>query len=134
MTALEWWVARRPVFQIASSCYHWNMTPEIVSVVLTGGGVLLGVWRMLAYYEARNDAAHAKLGQRIDAVSSELGQRIDAVSSELGQRIDAVRAELGARLDSGHAELGGRIDAVNGRIDTVNGRMDTLLHELAKRG
>ena len=123
MTALEWWVARRPVFQIASSCYHWNMTPEIVSVVLTGGGVLLGVWRMLAYYEARNDAAHAKLGQRIDAVSS-----------ELGQRIDAVRAELGARLDSGHAELGGRIDAVNGRIDTVNGRMDTLLHELAKRG
>ena len=123
MTTLEWWVARRPVLQIASSCYHWNMTPEIVSVVLTGGGVLLGVWRMLAHYEARNDAAHAKLGQRIDAVSS-----------KLGQRIDAVRAELGARLDSGHAELGGRIDAVNGRIDTVNGRMDTLLHELAKRG
>ena len=88
------------------------MTPEIVSVVLTGGGVLLGVWRMLAHYEARNDAAHAKLGQRIETVSSELGRRIDTV----------------------RAELGGRIDAVNGRIDTVNGRMDTLLHELAKRG
>ena len=79
-------------------------------MVLTGGGVLLGVWRMLAHYEARNDTAHA----------------------ELGKRLETVRAELGARLGSGHAELGGRIDAVNGRMDTVNGRMDTLLHELAK--
>ena len=100
-----------------------DMTPEIVSVVLTGGGVLLGVWRMLAHDEARNDAAHAKLGQRIDTVSS-----------ELRQCIDTVRAELGARLESVHAELGGRIDAVNGRMGTVNTRMDTLLHELAKRG
>ena len=33
------------------------MSPENVSVVLTGatvpGGVLFGVWRMLAYYETR---------------------------------------------------------------------------------
>ena len=144
------------MLSVTRMCWYEDMSPEIVSVVLTGAGVLLGVWRMLAHYEARNGAAHAKLGQRIDTVSSELGQRIDTVSSELGQRIDTVsselgqriesvraelgaridtvRAELGARLDSVHAELGGRIDAVNGRMDTVNGRMGTLLHELAKRG
>lgn len=86
------------------------MTPEIASVVLTGVGVLIGVWRMFAHYEARNDAAHA----------------------ELAKRIDSGHAELGGRIDSRYVELGGRIDAVNGRIDTVNGRMDTLPHELAR--
>ena len=97
--------------------------PEIASVVLTGVGVLIGVWRMFAHYEARNDAAHA-----------ELAKRIDAGHAELAKRIDAGHAELAKRIDSRHAELGGRIDAVNGRMDTVNGRMDTLLHELARQG
>ena len=80
------------------------MTGEIVAMVLTGVGVtaavLLGVWRMLAHYETRNDAAHAELGRRIDGVRVELGGRID----ELGRRID---------------EMGKRIDLVNGRVDLV---------------
>ena len=37
------------------------MNPEIVSIVLTGIGVLLGVWRIQAHYETRNEAAHAEL-------------------------------------------------------------------------
>lgn len=69
------------------------MTPEIASVVLTGVGVLIGVWRMFAHYEARNDAAHAELAKRIDSGHVELGGRIDAVN--------------------------GRIDTVNGRMDTL---------------
>ena len=69
------------------------MTPEIASVVLTGVGVLIGVWRMFAHYEARNDAAHAALAKRIDSRYVELGGRIDAVN--------------------------GRIDTVNGRMDTL---------------
>ena len=73
------------------------MTTEILTIVLTGvgvtAGVLLGVWRMLARYETRNDAAHA----------------------ELGRRIDGVRTELGGRV----AEMGNRIDLVNGRVDLV---------------
>ena len=69
------------------------MTPEIASVVLTGVGVLIGVWRMFAHYEARNDAAHAELAKRIDSRHAELGGRIDAVN--------------------------GRIDTVNGRMDTL---------------
>ena len=37
------------------------MNPEIASIVLTGIGVLLGVWRIQAHYETRNEAAHAEL-------------------------------------------------------------------------
>ena len=77
----------------ALACWHGDMTPEIASVVLTGVGMLIGVWRMFAHYVARNDAAHAELAKRIDSRHAELGGRIDAVN--------------------------GRIDTVNGRIDTL---------------
>ena len=66
------------------------MTTEIMAMVLTGvgvtAGVLLGVWRMLAHYETRNDAAHAELGRRIDGMN----KRIDLVNG----RIDLVYQEL----------------------------------------
>ena len=37
------------------------MNLEIASVVLTGIGVVLGVWRIQAHYETRNDTAHSEL-------------------------------------------------------------------------
>ena len=37
------------------------MNPEIASIVSTGIGVLLGVWRIQAHYETRNEGAHAEL-------------------------------------------------------------------------
>ena len=37
------------------------MNPEIASIVLTGIGVLLGVWRIQAHYETRNETADAEL-------------------------------------------------------------------------
>lgn len=77
----------------------------LVAAVAT---ILLGVWRMFARYEARNDAAHAALGRRIDA---------------MGMRID--------RLAEG---VNGRFDAVNERIDGVNDRIDRLHHELTASG
>ena len=46
------------------------MTTEVVATIVTGIGVvltvMLGVWRLLAAYETRNDAAHAALTARID--------------------------------------------------------------------
>ncbi len=92
------------------------MNLEILSVVLTGAAVLLGVWRIHASYEARNDAAHAKLGERIDASNAELGKRIDASNAELGKRIDASRAET------------------SGRIDALHQRLDTVIQMLARPG
>ena len=41
---------------------------------------LFGIWRMLAHYETRNDAAHADLGCRIDGVNS----RIDNLFGRVG--------------------------------------------------
>ena len=69
------------------------MTPEIVSVVLTGAGVLFGVWRMLAHYETRNDAAHAELGRRIDVMNT----GIDKLTEGLSARIDKLYELLSAQ-------------------------------------
>ena len=45
------------------------MTPEIMSVVLTGigvtGTVLFGVWRIQSGYEARNERAHAEIARDV---------------------------------------------------------------------
>ena len=84
----------------------------LVAAVAT---ILLGVWRMFARYEARNDAAHAALGRRIDA----MGMRIDRLAEGVNGRFDAVND---------------RIDAVNERIDGVNDRIDRLHHELTASG
>lgn len=37
------------------------MTPDLIGTVLTGAGVLLGVWRIQAHHETRNETAHAEL-------------------------------------------------------------------------
>ena len=49
------------------------MAPEIVSVVLTGAVVLLGVWL------------------RVDAVRTELGTRIEGVNAQIDVLADEVR-------------------------------------------
>ena len=62
------------------------MTLEILSILLTGVGVFIGVWRIQAHYESRNDRAHADLGRRIDG----LGTRLDA----LGDQVAKVAADV----------------------------------------
>ena len=50
------------------------MTPEVISVVLTGVAVLLGVWRIQAHYETRNEAAHAELRAAIARVADDVAK------------------------------------------------------------
>lgn len=50
------------------------MTPELISVVLTGAAVLLGVWRIQAHYETRNETAHAELRAAIARVGDDLAK------------------------------------------------------------
>ena len=57
------------------------MTLEILSILLTGVGVLIGVWRIQAHYESRNDRAHADLGRRIDG----LGTRLAAIGDQVAK-------------------------------------------------
>ena len=63
------------------------MNLEIVSVVATGVGILIGVWRIQAHYEARNDAAHADLGRRIDSLATSVNARIDKLYELLSTKI-----------------------------------------------
>ncbi len=58
-----------------------TVTLEIVSVVLTGIGVLIGVWRIQALNESRNDRARADLARRIDG----LGTRLDALCDQVAK-------------------------------------------------
>ncbi len=63
-----------------------TMNLEIASVILTGIGVLLGVWRILAHYENRQDKAHADLGRRIDALGTDvtnLRERMASLGGEI---------------------------------------------------
>lgn len=52
------------------------MDADVIATVLTGAGVLLGVWRLLAHYEDRNDRAHAALTARIDRLYELLLERL----------------------------------------------------------
>ena len=55
------------------------MNVDVIATVLTGVGVLFGVWRMV-------DALGARLDARIDAVNT----RMDSGLGALNARIDAV--------------------------------------------
>ncbi|MYD88532.1 MAG: hypothetical protein F4018_18880 [Acidobacteria bacterium] len=59
------------------------MTPALLSVVLTGAGVLLGVWRIHAHYETRNDAAHAELRAAIARVADDLRPTLVKVAEDV---------------------------------------------------
>ena len=59
------------------------MTPELLSVVLTGAAVLLGVWRIHAHYETRNDAAHAELRAAIVRVADDLRPTLVKVAEDV---------------------------------------------------
>ena len=63
------------------------MATDVVATVLTGAGVLFGVWKMLAAYETRNDAAHAALSARIDSAQAATNARIDKLYALLLERL-----------------------------------------------
>ena len=74
------------------------MALEIVSVVLTGVGVLLGVWRIQAHYEVRNEAAHADLARKIDGGLDSLGVALAKVAADVA-KVAADVAYLRGRQD-----------------------------------
>ena len=69
------------------------MTPEIVSVVLTGAGVLLGVWRIQAHYEMRNETAHAELRGVIAHLAAILAKVAEDVAYLRGRQDERDRVQ-----------------------------------------
>ena len=84
------------------------MSGEVVAVVLTGTGVLLGVWRLVE--SVRRDLTGA-LHREIGSVREDIG----AVRRDLTAQIAAVNT----RIDGAEARLTSQIAAVNTRIDNV---------------
>ena len=70
------------------------MNLEIASVVFTGAGVvlgvLLGVWRIQAHYETRNDAAHAELARKIENALSNVRGEITKVTLDMQNKITSI--------------------------------------------
>ena len=63
------------------------MSPELIATVLTGAGVLVGVWRMV-------EGVRQDLASRISAVD----RRVDAVNDRLTAQIAAVNTRIDAVL------------------------------------
>ena len=52
------------------------MSPELIGTVLTGAGVLFGIWGMV-------DGVHRELGARIDGVEARLTKQIAVVNTRI---------------------------------------------------
>ncbi len=76
---------------------------DIWTAVGTVVVTLFGVWRMLAHYEPRNDAAHAELGRRIDNLDNSINNRIDNLDSRINHRIDNLNDSISNRIDNLHS-------------------------------
>ncbi len=78
--------------------YSGFVTPELISVVLTGAAVLLGVWRIQAHYETRNEAAHAELRAAIARVADDLRSTLATMAADIA-KVAADVAYLRGRQD-----------------------------------
>ena len=88
------------------------MTPELISVVLTGAAVLLGVWRIQAHYESRNEAAHAELRTAIARVADDLRPSIAKVAADVAK----VAADV-AKVAADVAKVAADVAYLRGRQD-----------------
>ncbi len=55
---------------------------DIWTAIGTVAATLFGVWRMLAHYETRNDAAHAEQGRRIDALAGRIDRVYELIAGQ----------------------------------------------------
>lgn len=59
------------------------MTPELIATVLTGAGVLIGVWKMVDGVRRELRADIAVVNTRIDTASRDLTAQITAVNARI---------------------------------------------------
>lgn len=73
------------------------MTPDLIGTILTGAGILLGVWRIQAHYETRNETAHSELRGAIAQLSATVAKVAEDVAYLRGRQDERDRAASGAR-------------------------------------
>ena len=76
-----------------------GMVPAVLGGMSIAAVVLLGVWRMLAHYEKRNDKAHAELRDAITSAETRLGQRIEGLDARL-RNVEGGFGRIDQRLET----------------------------------
>ena len=90
-----------------------GIVPAVLAGMSVAAMVLLGMWRMLAHYEKRNDKAHGELRDAITASATRLETRLENRFDRLETRFDQTDERLG------------NVEQEFGRIDQ---RLATLEH------
>ena len=73
------------------------MTLDLIGTLLTGAGVLLGVWRIQAHYETRNETAHAELRGAIARLTTTVAKVAEDVAYLRGRQDERDRAASGTQ-------------------------------------
>lgn len=73
------------------------MTLDLIGTLLTGAGVLLGVWRIQAHYETRNETAHAELRGAIAQLASTVAKVAEDVAYLRGRQDERDRVAGGVQ-------------------------------------
>lgn len=71
------------------------MTLDLLGTLLTGAGILLGVWRIQAHYETRNETAHAELREAIARLTTTVAKVAEDVAYLRGRQDERDRAASG---------------------------------------
>ena len=85
-----------------------GIVPAVLGGMSIAAVVLLGVWRMLAHYERRNDKAHGELRDAITSAETRLGQRIDRLDERFENRFDGLDGRL-RNVEQGFARIDQRL-------------------------
>ena len=64
-----------------------------LEAILPAIGTILAIWRIMAYYETRNDSAHAKLGAGIDKLTDNVNQLTVTVTA-IGKDLEYLRKDF----------------------------------------
>ena len=75
------------------------MDPEILSVVLTGAGVLIGVWRMHVQTNNRIDGLERHMNGWTDALSRDVGEIRERMAQTGGSRVDRLTSTVSALME-----------------------------------
>ena len=84
-----------------------GIVPAVLAGMSVAAVLLLGMWRMLAYYEKRNDKAHGELRDAITSSATRLENRFDRLETrfdQMDERLCNVEQEFG-RVDQRLATL-----------------------------
>ena len=85
-----------------------GIVPAVLAGMSIAAVLLLGMWRMLAHYEKRNDKAHGDLRDAIISTATRLENRLDNRFDRIETRFDQMDERL-RNVEQGFARVEQRL-------------------------